>query len=176
MALFYAAQDIFGVDALWRRPPEHVTQCKSSSGFGPLQLRATREQECILHSSIKVSKNVSLLIFKSREACWVVANVHVVAHLLVFANSFFFMSPLHSNVSELQRYLHAGTGEWVSFQVVFLGAGMDSRPWRLTLGNDISWWEVDTRDVVTVKQRLLVQNTGDSTFAAGTDLSSMSNA
>lgn len=42
-------------------------------------------------------------------------------------------------------------------QVVVLGAGMDSRPWRLHLPSGISWFEVDRDDVLSMKMSLLAQ-------------------
>ena len=40
-------------------------------------------------------------------------------------------------------------------QVVMLGAGMDSRPWRLRLPADVAWFEVDVQDVLEKKIALL---------------------
>eukprot|EP00887_Chlorella_sp_A99_P000961 scaffold5.g961.t1 len=40
-------------------------------------------------------------------------------------------------------------------QVILLGAGLDTRPWRLTLGHDVSWFEVDMPDSVAFKHGLL---------------------
>lgn len=42
-------------------------------------------------------------------------------------------------------------------QLVMLGAGMDSRPWRMKLPADLRWFEVDQRDVVEAKRGLLRQ-------------------
>lgn len=42
-------------------------------------------------------------------------------------------------------------------QVVVLGAGMDSRPWRLQLPSGISWFEVDRDDILTMKLSLLAK-------------------
>ena len=54
-------------------------------------------------------------------------------------------------------------------QVVMLGAGMDTRPWRLDLPPNVTWFEVDRPDVMRAKQRELVfagaqisGSTGDS--------------
>lgn len=41
-------------------------------------------------------------------------------------------------------------------QVVVLGAGMDSRPWRLPLPPNVSWFEIDQSEVVAEKKRALV--------------------
>lgn len=38
-------------------------------------------------------------------------------------------------------------------QVVLLGSGMDSRPWRLELPEGVSWFEVDRADVLAAKTR-----------------------
>lgn len=38
-------------------------------------------------------------------------------------------------------------------QVVVLGSGMDSRPWRLPLPPGTRWWEVDRPEVLAVKRR-----------------------
>jgi hypothetical protein len=40
-------------------------------------------------------------------------------------------------------------------QVVMLGAGMDTRPWRLPLSPSVSWFEVDRADVLAAKQAAL---------------------
>lgn len=40
-------------------------------------------------------------------------------------------------------------------QVVMLGAGMDSRPWRLRLPSDVVWFEVDVEQVIDKKYSLL---------------------
>jgi O-methyltransferase involved in polyketide biosynthesis len=40
-------------------------------------------------------------------------------------------------------------------QVVVLGAGMDTRPWRLQLPPGVAWFEVDRHDVIAAKQQLL---------------------
>eukprot|EP00878_Enallax_costatus_P023758 GHUV01025298.1.p1 GENE.GHUV01025298.1~~GHUV01025298.1.p1 ORF type:complete len:506 (+),score=168.56 GHUV01025298.1:180-1697(+) len=57
-------------------------------------------------------------------------------------------------------------------QVVLLGSGMDSRPWRLDLPPGIAWFEVDRHDVLKAKQQALrksgvsfhtVNNSGTST-------------
>ncbi|PSC68451.1 general transcription factor IIH subunit 2 [Micractinium conductrix] len=42
-------------------------------------------------------------------------------------------------------------------QLVMLGAGMDSRPWRMKLPADLHWYELDQQDVVTAKEGLLKQ-------------------
>ena len=40
-------------------------------------------------------------------------------------------------------------------QVVLLGAGMDTRPWRLPLPAGTLWLEVDQADVAAAKKKLL---------------------
>lgn len=40
-------------------------------------------------------------------------------------------------------------------QVVLLGSGMDTRPWRLKLPTGLTWFEVDQDDVLTAKKHLL---------------------
>lgn len=47
-----------------------------------------------------------------------------------------------------------GNAESTCQQVVMLGSGFDSRPWRLSLGAT-RWFEVDLKEVITEKQRLL---------------------
>lgn len=42
-------------------------------------------------------------------------------------------------------------------QVVILGAGFDTRPWRLKLPSGVHWYEVDLPDVVAAKRRQLAQ-------------------
>lgn len=56
--------------------------------------------------------------------------------------------------SELTRALGHSPG---CTQVVMLGAGMDSRPWRLPLPSGVSWFEVDRQDVLRAKQTTLQQ-------------------
>ncbi|KAK9808677.1 hypothetical protein WJX72_001795 [[Myrmecia] bisecta] len=65
-------------------------------------------------------------------------------------------------VAALQRL--AGTGpvqeghsQAVHSQVVLLGAGLDTRPWRLPIPPWVSWFEVDKQDVLTMKQQRLQQ-------------------
>lgn len=38
------------------------------------------------------------------------------------------------------------------WQVVLLGSGMDSRPWRLALPQGVAWFEVDRHDVLAAKR------------------------
>ncbi|KAK9790761.1 hypothetical protein WJX73_008029 [Symbiochloris irregularis] len=40
-------------------------------------------------------------------------------------------------------------------QVVLLGAGLDSRPWRLGLPDGVRWYEIDLAEVLGVKQKAL---------------------
>jgi len=40
-------------------------------------------------------------------------------------------------------------------QVVMLGAGMDTRPWRLPLDPQLKWFELDRQDVLAAKQAAL---------------------
>lgn len=40
-------------------------------------------------------------------------------------------------------------------QVVVLGAGLDTRPWRMALTPGVRWWEVDMPHVVAAKRRQL---------------------
>lgn len=53
-------------------------------------------------------------------------------------------------------------------QVVLLGAGMDSRPWRLELPPGVAWFEVDQQPVINQKRQLLA--------AAGAELPGSSGA
>lgn len=48
-----------------------------------------------------------------------------------------------------------------------LGAGMDTRPWRLPLDPQLSWFEMDRADVLAAKQRAL-QESGAGFTAAST--------
>ncbi|GAB4822265.1 hypothetical protein N2152v2_009311 [Parachlorella kessleri] len=41
--------------------------------------------------------------------------------------------------------------------VVVLGSGMDTRPWRLDLPSGVHWYEIDREDVLSAKQRALQQ-------------------
>ncbi|GAB4814181.1 hypothetical protein N2152v2_001227 [Parachlorella kessleri] len=53
------------------------------------------------------------------------------------------------------RLMEAGEGgghRRPNIQVVMLGAGLDTRPWRLHLGHDISWFEVDLPDMAAFKR------------------------
>src|SRR5580765_1528202 len=43
--------------------------------------------------------------------------------------------------------------------VVSLGAGLDTRPWRLDLPSSLRWMEVDVADVLEYKDRLMVAET-----------------
>ena len=38
------------------------------------------------------------------------------------------------------------------WQVVLLGAGLDTRPYRLVLPADVDWYEVDRQEIFTAKQ------------------------
>ncbi|PRW60657.1 S-adenosyl-L-methionine-dependent methyltransferase [Chlorella sorokiniana] len=51
-------------------------------------------------------------------------------------------------------------------QVVVLGAGLDSRPWRMALPPGVRWWEVDMPHVVAAKRRQLAQLGAALTAAA----------
>jgi len=42
-----------------------------------------------------------------------------------------------------------------NLQFIVLGAGFDTRPFRLPLHNSAHWYEVDTPDVFTLKTSLL---------------------
>ncbi|GAB4814180.1 hypothetical protein N2152v2_001226 [Parachlorella kessleri] len=52
------------------------------------------------------------------------------------------------------RLREAGEGgsQRPNIQAVMLGAGLDTRPWRLELGHDISWFEVDLPDMTAFKR------------------------
>ncbi|KAL4434648.1 hypothetical protein ABPG77_002771 [Micractinium sp. CCAP 211/92] len=54
-------------------------------------------------------------------------------------------------------------------QLVMLGAGMDSRPWRMKLPADLRWFEVDQRDVVEAKRGLLRQLAAEVPPGVGED-------
>lgn len=63
------------------------------------------------------------------------------------------------------RILHAihPSRELQVRQVVVLGAGMDTRPWRLHLPAGINWFEVDMPDVVQAKRRSLTEVNAQTT-------------
>ncbi len=42
-------------------------------------------------------------------------------------------------------------------QVVLLGAGMDTRAWRLELPPGVAWFEVDTADVLGAKRAIMTR-------------------
>ncbi|CAL8461666.1 g1197 [Coccomyxa elongata] len=44
----------------------------------------------------------------------------------------------------------------VSFQVVILGAGLDTRPWRLDLGSGVSIYDIDQKDMTEFKNARLL--------------------
>lgn len=50
-------------------------------------------------------------------------------------------------------------------QVVILGAGLDSRAWRLSLPPGVGWFEVDRADVIEHKHRCLSHVKAQSTTA-----------
>ncbi|KAK9861294.1 hypothetical protein WJX84_009360 [Apatococcus fuscideae] len=52
----------------------------------------------------------------------------------------------------IQQFLHGQPGQK---QVVLLGAGMDSRAWRMDVPSGVAWFEVDMADVLLAKQRTL---------------------
>ena len=54
---------------------------------------------------------------------------------------------------DLQRAM----GSVICTQVVLLGSGMDTRPWRLRLPTGVSWFEVDRADVLHAKRKLLAR-------------------
>mmetsp|Transcript_12913 Transcript_12913/g.35180 ORF Transcript_12913/g.35180 Transcript_12913/m.35180 type:complete len:389 (-) Transcript_12913:111-1277(-) len=51
-------------------------------------------------------------------------------------------------------------------QVVLLGAGMDTRAWRLHLPGGVHWWEVDVAEVLEAK-RAIMRRAGASFSSAG---------
>lgn len=60
-----------------------------------------------------------------------------------------------------------GTYVLLHTQVVLLGSGMDSRPWRLPLPPGVHWYEVDRCDVLAAKQARL-RDIGAQTDATAT--------
>jgi O-methyltransferase involved in polyketide biosynthesis len=44
----------------------------------------------------------------------------------------------------------------VTFQVVILGAGLDTRPWRLDLGSGVSIYDIDQKDMTEFKNARLL--------------------
>ncbi|KAF5828129.1 S-adenosyl-L-methionine-dependent methyltransferase [Dunaliella salina] len=42
-------------------------------------------------------------------------------------------------------------------QVVNVGCGMDTRPWRLHFPPDVSWTDVDTPEIIDLKRKLLIE-------------------
>lgn len=65
-------------------------------------------------------------------------------------------------------------------QVVLLGSGLDSRPWRLALPPGVAWFEVDRRDVLAAKTRRLkemgAQTRADSRPQAALQMHSLTGA
>jgi O-methyltransferase involved in polyketide biosynthesis len=51
-------------------------------------------------------------------------------------------------------------------QVVLLGSGMDTRPWRLNLPTGVAWFEVDRHDVLAAKRAELTRSGVKFTSAA----------
>eukprot|EP00775_Hariotina_reticulata_P002750 gene2750-3045_t len=78
----------------------------------------------------------------------------------------------------MARYQYTNDQSHKCKQVVLLGAGMDTRPWRLDLPPGIFWFEVDRRDVLKAKQAELHRASADlqvtgwihELVAAGLDL------
>ncbi|KAK9826652.1 hypothetical protein WJX74_007947 [Apatococcus lobatus] len=54
-------------------------------------------------------------------------------------------------------------------QVVLLGAGMDSRAWRMPMPEGVSWFEVDMADVLLAKQKALSLLGAEISAPAGLD-------
>ncbi|KAF5828130.1 S-adenosyl-L-methionine-dependent methyltransferase [Dunaliella salina] len=46
-------------------------------------------------------------------------------------------------------------------QVVNVGCGMDTRPWRLHFPPDVSWTDVDTPEIIDLKRKLLIEQEVD---------------
>uniref|UniRef100_A0A383VJH4 S-adenosyl-L-methionine-dependent methyltransferase n=1 Tax=Tetradesmus obliquus TaxID=3088 RepID=A0A383VJH4_TETOB len=61
-------------------------------------------------------------------------------------------------------------------QVVLLGSGMDTRPWRLALPPGIAWFEVDRHDVLAAKRAELSRSGVKFTAAAAPSSSSSSSS
>ncbi|WIA14379.1 hypothetical protein OEZ85_002908 [Tetradesmus obliquus] len=61
-------------------------------------------------------------------------------------------------------------------QVVLLGSGMDTRPWRLALPPGIAWFEVDRHDVLAAKRAELSHSGVKFTAAAAPSSSSSSSS
>jgi len=71
------------------------------------------------------------------------------AILLAVGHQDYSVSAMFEDVRE-----RVGMTESTCQQVVILGSGFDSRPWRLSLGAT-RWFEVDLKEVILEKQRLL---------------------
>lgn len=63
--------------------------------------------------------------------------------------------PLDSAAAASQDYLAVPAPGAAPRQVVVLGSGMDSRPWRLKLPAGLHWYEVDRADVLQAKEAAL---------------------
>eukprot|EP00967_Tisochrysis_lutea_P058424 scaffold74321_cov22-Tisochrysis_lutea.AAC.1 len=66
----------------------------------------------------------------------------------------------------LCRVLCEGLKVWGAHKVVLLGAGMDTRAWRLHLPGGVHWWEVDVAEVLEAK-RAIMRRAGASFSSAG---------
>ena len=60
---------------------------------------------------------------------------------------------LQAQEGRLQRMLTSGCG--MRMQVVVLGSGLDSRPWRLPMPAHVAWYEVDWPDCISGKHARL---------------------
>lgn len=63
--------------------------------------------------------------------------------------------PLHNSLRPPHDPLLPAATCSLVLQVVLLGSGMDSRPWRLALPPGIAWFEVDQPDVLAAKSSTL---------------------
>lgn len=50
-----------------------------------------------------------------------------------------------------------GEADAIPLQVVELGAGLSSRPWRLDMPQEVTWFDVDRQDVLDAKDSILKQ-------------------
>ncbi|GAX83164.1 hypothetical protein CEUSTIGMA_g10590.t1 [Chlamydomonas eustigma] len=85
------------------------------------------------------------------------------------------MMVLGKRPSSVFTAIRASLGSTNCKQVVLLGSGMDSRPWRLHFPPGVTWFEVDRQDVLKAKMDLLRKagaaftlNPGSTTQLKGT--------
>lgn len=99
------------------------------------------------HRTAKVS-NVAIRVIWFDD--WIIKSLNRSTH----------PSPSVSSIFAVQNDLAVSVALSVNVpkQVVVLGSGMDTRPWRLDLPSGIRWFEVDRSNVLAVKCKLLAKH------------------